>query len=939
MAEGGWKPLGERLKDMPLVLAGPLLRHTSKSSVTVWIALKDYAGETVTLKVREYVSKNEVAAGSNKVIRLGEHLSVVAVTANPEEGDALLEPGRIYEYDLEFVPGPGGKKTLAGDGILSKQGGTGAIVYGDFDLPTFALPPENLEHLRLIHASCRNTRGAGPDAFPALSQMIRSRATDPLKRPHQLFLTGDQIYADDVADPLMMMIVDAASALLGGNEVLPKLDPELNQVTPDELCRLLAPGRRVKVVNMAGLSVTAAPAIAASPKPIKSGNQYAKSHLLRAAEYYAMYLFVWSDVLWPDRLPEFDKIDRDLLYSQLTGGLKGKAKLRRRRRYNNEKKLAEEIRISISEVRRALANIPSYMILDDHEVTDDFCRDVKWCSKAFSNDLGRRVIQNGLLSYAIFQAWGNTPDRFDKDGTAGSELLKTTEKWHRAHVDRDKAKAEAESQKIAARVGLPPIDDIFVNEQIRTPDAPARYNKVLNHHNDALDWNYVIQCDKYRVVVLEVRTRRAYLDNDILAQAVLLNRQTFESIINNIKDAKKENDHDRVITLVVSPIPAIFIPFVESFGVNLAASWERRLYYRDVDFWSVKLGFETLLAALASLGTVENGKRRSRIVLLSGDVHFSYTARLQYQAARPFNGLFSSPELETPLEAVFAQLTSSALRNQTSTTRAVHTHGYRAGGIFFLLGIILKPIITIKSRPLNYKPPKHVEVLGWTNKQEELPFKLGTVKIFTPGFGESEFPEAWSLSGNPATESLLARSPDPDDLATAMFLEKKRAVVSSAKLVREEGEDWSYRIDFIRGEGRVEGDGSSAVANKTNSARNMNVPPGGIDPRVETLKFHIDTAKLYRRKLRKGSGKEIVGLNNIAEVSFLGSDENNPVPTHVVQEIWWRMKSDLWVDEDEEVNIEDEDDEWPRTFPITKTVVSLSYDENEYPRLKIDGRK
>jgi len=41
--------LADRLKNLPLVLAGPILRQVTKDSVTVWIALKQSA--TVTLNV------------------------------------------------------------------------------------------------------------------------------------------------------------------------------------------------------------------------------------------------------------------------------------------------------------------------------------------------------------------------------------------------------------------------------------------------------------------------------------------------------------------------------------------------------------------------------------------------------------------------------------------------------------------------------------------------------------------------------------------------------------------------------------------------------------------------------------------------------------------------------------------------------------------------
>ena len=34
----GWTPLRERINELPLVLAGPILRRTEPDSVTVWVA-------------------------------------------------------------------------------------------------------------------------------------------------------------------------------------------------------------------------------------------------------------------------------------------------------------------------------------------------------------------------------------------------------------------------------------------------------------------------------------------------------------------------------------------------------------------------------------------------------------------------------------------------------------------------------------------------------------------------------------------------------------------------------------------------------------------------------------------------------------------------------------------------------------------------------------
>src|SRR5437763_1201023 len=54
-----------------------------------------------------------------------------------------------------------------------------------------------------------------PDAMVFIDDLIQDTRTDPLKRPHQLFLSGDQIYADDVATVLLEMLNPVGNELTG----------------------------------------------------------------------------------------------------------------------------------------------------------------------------------------------------------------------------------------------------------------------------------------------------------------------------------------------------------------------------------------------------------------------------------------------------------------------------------------------------------------------------------------------------------------------------------------------------------------------------------------------------------------------------------------------------------------------------------------------------
>ena len=69
--------------------------------------------------------------------------------------------------------------------------------------------------------SCRIPHGNGRDCFSIGDKLLAQAASNPIARPHQLLLTGDQIYADDVAASLLMVLSDAAHVLLGWKEQVP----------------------------------------------------------------------------------------------------------------------------------------------------------------------------------------------------------------------------------------------------------------------------------------------------------------------------------------------------------------------------------------------------------------------------------------------------------------------------------------------------------------------------------------------------------------------------------------------------------------------------------------------------------------------------------------------------------------------------------------------
>ncbi|MCT7654001.1 hypothetical protein MBH78_02840 [Oceanimonas sp. NS1] len=75
------------------------------------------------------------------------------------------------------------------------------------------LPGESLPALvirerldSLLHGSCRKPHHAAPDGLVAADDWLAERHRQPRQRPALLMMSGDQIYADDVAGPMLTAI-------------------------------------------------------------------------------------------------------------------------------------------------------------------------------------------------------------------------------------------------------------------------------------------------------------------------------------------------------------------------------------------------------------------------------------------------------------------------------------------------------------------------------------------------------------------------------------------------------------------------------------------------------------------------------------------------------------------------------------------------------------
>jgi hypothetical protein len=606
------KQAGDFFEDLPLILAGPLLQHTEPKSVNVLVALKQSC--QVELKVYATTNQGEslgncLFAGRRFTVALGKYLHVAVITAVSPVGDSLTSDA-IYAYDLEFTCADQTLLTLE-QALCTNRFPQVSISYFEHQKPTFVLPPERLEDLHIIQASCRKPHGSGIDALPILDTLIASTVKQPRRRPHQLFLTGDQIYGDDVAAPFLWVASNLGDALLGWEEQLP-----LGQgyCTPQEL----APGERAQVATeeagfTAGLH-----------------NQSAKvsSHLLSLGEYYAAYLLAWSPVCWPDAFPpgKWVSSDRQTLKT-----------------WDREVADLRQLIYTLGMVRRALANIPMYTIFDDHDVSDDWNLNQAWCLRVYSKPLGRRTVQNALLAYSIFQAWGNTPEQFTV-GQSGKKLLAAAENLA-VSAGKDVAAYEA----IANYLGIPNYNPHTGLPNFILEDGVF----ILERHPEVLTWHYSIKSNCHEVIVLDTRTWRGYpADKKPITPPMLLSPRAMKEQL--LQQLQKTTDHQNLTTFVIAPTNVFGLKVID--WIHHWHLKQEKVFSTDVgDAWNIN--FPALAKLLTTLC-----EQRQQVVILSGDIHYSCANRFSY-AAIPHSSQ----------QSVLIQLTASALKNEETLTRLIHT--------------------------------------------------------------------------------------------------------------------------------------------------------------------------------------------------------------------------------------------------------------------------
>ncbi len=767
--------LASRLSTLPLVLAGPVLRSVTPKSVTVWVALKTASSVKLTIKDE---SGAALGNGTLSTFAVGQNLHIAAITAKPDDKD-LIE-GVVYQYDLAFTAG-----TLSKN--LAVATNSAEITYGSYKLPTFVLPPKDLSKVRLFFGSCRKPHGDGGDALALLDPLIQQTANNAPNRPHQLLLGGDQIYADDVAELLLLLLTDAGETLMGWNETISGVN---------QTAKSLPPYYRTKPLQDAGFT-----------------SVDTRCHLMSLSEYLAMYLFVWSDVLWPTdstgkslALPTPADLATLVKDSDMAGPI-GKDFVMRIDSVVSDAKDVTTFYSTVSTVRRVLANIPTYMICDDHEITDDWNMTLGFCKKVYSSSLGKRVTQNGLTAYALCQHWGNAPDQFDPSNSslAGSKLLKLLDGGNATSYDANDA-------QIQSYLG---IHDWKVQQN--------HTDSGVFHDPLSLTYNYVINTAGYIVIVTDTRTWRSYPDGNNTSPTLL----PLDQLTAQISSAPSITTDQALLVVITTNAPET--EALRALTRNYFLSTHGSSFIKDdphpdlFESWEVpSLPFDRFIARLTdNLPLDAKGRRHGSVILLSGDVHYGFASRLKYDAVKRIDD-GSKPQ---PAVAVFAQFVSSALKNENGDTRDMYREGYKYA----------VPAMGTAPESKGGYVEGYVGYDSVTNVQKAL-----TRGSWQPVKNRGSFPlgtAAFNIWGDKTSfdASIMKLSVVPD---------------------------YRFRLDYI-----------TAILQGVQSKTPPAIPPLGpgatADQRQQAAVYYNQATNFYRDSFTNISkSQDIVGVNNISEVTF-----------------------------------------------------------------------
>ncbi|CAM3030921.1 hypothetical protein BZK31_23360 [Pseudomonas floridensis] len=453
---------------LPSVLAGPLLRRQEANRLVLWLVGSRPLGLTLRLRPAADAgspSFTDIPLNHEQcqVIAIGRQAFIHLIDV---QLDAELPKDCLIDYDLRIDDEQTGIADWAPH-----------LLYDGASHPDFVVRSK-IDHM--LHGSCRKPHHGSADGLLCVDRLLAD-TTDPLQRPALLMMSGDQVYSDDVAGPMLRVIhalidrLELFDEKLEGavvNDSQSLYDHPASYYQRADLLPALKSNDTLRERFFGGTS-----------KPVFT-SATADNHLVTLAEVMAMYLLVWSPVPWA------------LVETDMPTHLDAEES----ERYAREQKVIDDFRAGLGGVARAMAHLPCMMMFDDHDITDDWNLSANWEETAYSHPFSKRIIGNALVAYLLCQGWGNNPD-------ALNELLGKARALSDAAVERDNQLDSTTQDAL--------IDDLLKFQQ----------------------WHYVLPTHP-ALVVLDTRTRRWRSESDFNHPSGLMDWEALSELQQELLDHK-----------------------------------------------------------------------------------------------------------------------------------------------------------------------------------------------------------------------------------------------------------------------------------------------------------------------------------------------------------------------------------------------------------------
>ncbi len=545
-----------KTSQLPLLIAGPILRKTTVNEVALWLVTSQpIKGEVLFFHPSEREAFFHYDAAQAESIRVGIHAWVTLASIQGE-----FPTDTPIEYKI---------KTDQGDITdLAPH-----LLYQGQSRLNFVIPTK-ADYV--LHGSCRNPHHSSKDSLVAVDSKVQSQT--PLERPNILMMSGDQIYADHVAGPTLDAIGQVISLLGLPNETLPTDSQQSHISSAEDLYTSdFNFYQRDKVLpHHTGSDSFLDKLFPQRRVPIFSSREN-ENHLVTLSEFIAMYLLVWSPTLWA--LVNKEQLrDQNFRHGHYT------LTPEEQQQWREENAAIDDFVQGLPQVQRLLAHIPTYMIFDDHDVTDDWNLTVGWEHAADQNAFASQVIGNGLAAYWLCQGWGNTPEKFDS-----------------AFIER--------------------VTNTFA---INTNTAELNHSNqqiLLQSLNRFEDWHYTIETSP-KVIVLDTRTRRWRSESRMNKPSGLMDWEALIELQHQLMGLDK--------VIIVSAAPMFGVKFIETLQKMMTSLGQPLVI--DAENWMAHPGSANTLISIFT-----HTKTPTNFVVLSGDVHYSfaYDIKLRYRKNSP----------------------------------------------------------------------------------------------------------------------------------------------------------------------------------------------------------------------------------------------------------------------------------------------------------------